>query len=915
MSYSQKSFDDLPVKEFLKQIESLSSVSISAQLDGVQFYFGLDSENKFYTSPYSADKRTKFFYKVSDYKSHVENNFYKAAHKALEQKQKEISSILKEGQAIECQIIASLDNSSFMGIKSNKIILVRPIKGEVVSPSKDQFNEIVSLFNSDVEVKVSMLDTMDGEKLFSQKTVSKWTIKKGKHVSGDQLFSSSDIEKILKKVKKFLNTENSIEIDDKTVSNFDIMTINLGSVPVLIRDKVKQEREKLNKELLVKYKLPIKNEILTSAEEHFKNRSLFISDGKNLISLLDDDQKSKNKFDTEFKRELDGFIKNLDPKASLEDKGGIIGNCQIRIATLLGIPELARFQSAQKIFKSYVASTPEEIAVNFANEGLGQMNFYGVKTKVISVLNYTIEEIQKLLDVFKQHVNSFEMIDSDGNKVTYTASQIKQNLLYFAQSKKQLSTLISDIKKAKQMSEIVLAIYSDPIHSVLGKSLRENLNEGVNPNLNTLSSMTTEEICDAYTATLLASLFLLRVQDKQSSRILKDSNVFTKLSNSMSPLNFWGHIVFKSYTPDVEQHLNSTTSKELKKIGGRVLMMRLNKVHKPISGNNNFTLDWHDMEQSCNLLVMRLSTRSQSINMIISGIRYWNDIILSDKITITNKLYFYLQRSVSNSPLLNRLRAVINLLNINASKENNLKKDSLQDVKENFLIFSKMIAEDEMNSTTSLSSISNNGYSGLSDMGDNGPNFKGNSSDLKNSSLNKPSSPEINNDNFKKDIRFMNGKPIVKRKRDFNKKKKFERNPEPKRISEDAEATATSSGDIATYPTRLFDKKKKKRIIKRIIPNSLTTENKINKLLKNSKFYKTIVSWNDQDYSGNFQTDEGVNYVKKTYGLSLTEITSEDRYPSVKIVGEYNKLVEFLINDYGASEEFIRDNLVEIGDF
>jgi hypothetical protein len=663
--------------------------------------------------------------------------------------------------------------------------------------------------------------------------------------------------------------------------------------------------------------LPIKNELLQSLEKSdIKSKAVLIHDNnENSIWLADDSEfTAANKFDTEYKREISGLMQTTDSSASLEDRGGLIGVAQQRIAELLGIPELARFQSAKKIIKSFIGSTPQDTANNFSSS-FKKLDFYGVRTKILAIMNNTLKELEILLTDFKDNSSSFKLTTSKGKEITYSAAQIKQNLLFFAQAKKQIEQLISDIEKCKTMGDIVFIIYNDPINSLFSSSIRESveiLSENANPKLRELKGFDALDICQAYTATLLASQFLLRTGDNKTSALLKDSshsNLKT-YSQSMSPLNCWGHILFNYKSKDVSSQLDSKTISELKVITGRILTGRTSKLHQSLSANNNLVQDWEFQFQSAKLLVMRLSTRSQSINMIISGIRYWNDIMLSDKNTIAAKIYFYLQQHVPNSPLLTQVRQVINLIATQASKENGMNKDTIEDItKEQFLLFlppTDLMVEAPMGGSTVLNSLATNGTGTFSDA------REPSQADTKPSFSATPVSKDNNNN--RQEIKFMNGKPIVKRQRDYTRKKRYARPVNTtaasnRKFDSDSmqikEEEGTVAGDIAAVPTRLFDKK----VIKRKKPGYNDVEDK--DLLK-QKFFKAIVEWTDEDFSGDTRLDEGFNLLRNKFKIVPTliaEKTDKTEWPLVKLIGEKHQLELFLTSLYGASDEFISEHV------
>jgi hypothetical protein len=462
------------------------------------------------------------------------------------------------------------------------------------------------------------------------------------------------------------------------------------------------------------------------------------------------------------------------------------------------------------------------------------------------------------------------------------------------------------------------------------------------------------DICSAYTATLLASMLLLRTQTKGAVPLIKDMKHATlkhKPDATMSQLNFWGTMVFSPYIAVMKGSMSAETTSELKKLSGRITKQRVEKIHKTLS-SGSFVQDWDLQEDNAKLITMRLETRSQSINTAIAGIRHWDDIELSDKNTVIAKVFYYLQQHVHGSPLLGPLRQLAsNTLThaaIDANKTQNKegtdlttttnkkKQSSLQDIDETLTFMqslSSLVNETEMGANASQTAISNGAnVAAWADFGvATDPSSDGQTKQNKASLGNK----SLSNNHLL--VKFMNGKPIVRRKRDFTKKPKFTRNAEEQIVREEGEEGGAEAGDIssaaiATFPSRLFDtsdkkkgqvavsksvsSKKKKRILKRVIPgfSHLTAVSEVsNPAAMFSDLFYAIVEWTDEDFTGDPLTDEGFKFLKEERYLLASIITtpsnekdgSNQKWPSVKLIGTKEHLTSFLSKDYQADASFI----------
>ena len=910
-------FEDLPIKQFISKLKALGDYTLSAQADSLTFYFGIDLDGKFYTSQYSPNKRTKFCYKLSDYQLTVENNPFRAAHKAISSFASEITDILEPGQVIETQLEANAQSS--LGNEFNKIVLVRPVVGEQSLADKGVIESIASkIANKKVVVKVKQLSSVDGQDLQVMDDISNWKVVKSKTIAGSKL-TSSKLTSILHKLEDFLKQPNE-KVKQKTgleMSNMEVAAANLTQVKMDFRDVVSAERDALNDKILTKYKFPIKTEILTSIEDEVGEKAGLLHRGSEGIWIASNEFSSIARFDTIPKRELSGMMRTTDKKASIEDRGGLEGVFQQRIADLLGIPELMRFQSAKKVFSSFMKENPRATAYAFASQ-FKQLDFYGIRTKVLAVLSYSKDEAQKRLDKFKQTSSDFKIV-TDGETITYSAADVKANLAYFAQAIKGYEERISDIKKSKAFGDMILALYEPIIYALHGQHLNEAhldfVAEAKHNSFDILHGMDAHDICSAYTATLLASQLLLRTKNRTAGHMLSDSAhaSLKTYSTSISPLNFWGLMVFSPFVASVKGKLQPQVSADLKKKAGRVIVQRIIATHRPLS-TGNFVQDWDQQEQSASIIAMRLETRGQAINMTIAGIRNWDDITLSDKNTILAKIFYYLQQYVPSSPLLPLIRQLANDTLTHANKENNLKKDSLSDIQKEGMDFSQFLDEDSMSFTPMTNAIASTGnISGtFADLGQAGDPTASNS-DMKF----KGYKQKDDNSNHLL-VKYMNGKPIIRRKRDFVKRPKFERFPGTKKIQEDEGggdagdvSTATTSGAIATYPTPLFANKKGKtgkRMLKRIIPGYTHVKSGLDKLFKDlteSNVGYIELDWTDEEWSGDATSDEGFKYLREAYGISAEVChtgAEKRRWPLVKLSGNIDSIAKFLREEYKQTE-------------
>lgn len=903
-------FEDLPIEDFLQHLAKISEFTISAQADGLDFFFGLDKNGNFYTSPYAADRPEKFNYSPSDYPHKPENNAFSSAHAALEKKVKIIEKFLQPGEAVSAQLTTHA--AKFTGSATNIISIINGAKGQLVTPDSEHVHQLANkLSGAKISVSVKQVDTTDGEELHTTTAMEGWKVVYAQRISGSHL-NSAQFKSLKGKLKTFLGEPNK-KLTELGLSNHQVLTANLTSIDMKLRSKVKAEREHLNSYLLQHFKLPIKAELLISLEASLGTKAALIHGKSGDVKLIDSETVEIGRFDTMAKRKVSGIQRTTDSSASIEDQGGLLGVFEQRVAELLGIPELSMYQSAAKIFRDLHAKNPKDAANKFAT-GLGHLDFNGVKQKLNAVINSTLKQLSEQLADFKDNALSFKLVTGDSNKtISLTPAQYKRNLLAFAEAKEHLTNLQSEIKRAKNFSDLTLSLYGPIIYGVVHHGLHEAIIE--EGNIDT-KFLTTDKICHAYTATLLAAQLLLRAKDKQASTLLKDlrhANL-TKFEGGLSPLNFWGCILFSPYLADMKGELNPTVAKELKKIAGRFILPRVKKIHLNLSSNTNMEQDWNLQEENARLVAVRLNTRSTVINTIITGTRHWTELDYSDKHTVVARTFYYLQQAVPNSPLLGRIRYLANNVLTMANQDSETIKDPVAGIQEN--LFSSLL-EVEMGAFSAMASANSYGSTTWTDIGKaNSPDIDGNVQGRTANTANKTSM-----------LRMYHGRHVIKRKRDYERKKRFERPKLADLVHEDdAGSTSTgtdgstpngelytSSGAIATYPQRLFGgkgkNKKKKRLIKRLIPAGFDLKEFL------EKRYSIILSWPDADFTGSPATDPGFKLLKEQYQISAELIYAKalNGWPVVKLEGSKEQLIDFLTNVYEADAKII-SSITLIGD-
>lgn len=478
--------EDLSIDKFIDTIKNIFNFHASEKIDGANLWFGLDDNGNFFTTreQKSADKDRKF--KSKDYSKVAAYNGFRSAHDALQSlfKQEKFKKHLLPGDTVEIEVVFGTQPNvvKYSDDGINFIVLLRPVNGT----SKERFEDLAgALRDKETEVQSSIIDTIDGSELVTSVVPVKWKVVKNiSNKVSSSLISHKSISKVLNDLEKYLSSNNSeiSKVLNKSVSNFEVVSMRLVGVTNSTKDVIKQEKAKLNQEILTKFKLPIKKQLFSdlldngdflSSKLNSKDKNdpegFVLSDGSNQIKIVDRDLFTAiNEFNYKIRNELSSAVMSDDMDAPLINKGGIFGNCKLRIANLFDIKDLARSARAKKLFSSYKGKTIEQTANNFV-KSLKIQDFTMYKNKILAILQDTKNELNEKLEVFKRESGDYKVELKNGKVVKYSEESKKRTLLAFAELNKELNKLITSIKRSSTTEDLIITMYGKFISDVHNK--------------------------------------------------------------------------------------------------------------------------------------------------------------------------------------------------------------------------------------------------------------------------------------------------------------------------------------------------------------------------------------------------------------------------------------------------------------
>lgn len=484
--------EDLPVQRFIKTVETLKDKIITEKLDGSNLWFGFDPKG-FFTSREGKSSKTARFYNVSDYAPVAAYNGFRAAHLALESVKAEILQELKEEDLIEVEIMFGRQpNTVTYGVDDkNFIVMLRPVNGD----ADERFEKLSRKLNKKtVNVTSTVISSNDGESLQTQDVGMEWQFVEVAPINLKRL-DLKQVERMLSSLKAFLSDKNA-KLRNKT--NGDVSDINLGTIGKADRESVKVERQRINDHILSKFKKPIKDLLLSTLvhkikpalqakdlhpDEDLGVEGVVIRDPESgdQTKLVDKDTFTAiNAFNSSVRNSISGPIRTADQDAPIDDRGGILGQSKIRIATLLGAKELAVNSTAKRFIQKLKADSVESTAKELA-DSLNIGSLQSVKTKILAILDSTDDDIEAELQKFKSSVSDIKLDLKSGKQIGMSPEVVGRTLTSFAETKADVAKLKKAVLASSTTEELVQALYGRTLQSLFKEdTMKFNLLRKVN---------------------------------------------------------------------------------------------------------------------------------------------------------------------------------------------------------------------------------------------------------------------------------------------------------------------------------------------------------------------------------------------------------------------------------------------------
>lgn len=468
--------EDLPIETFIRMLKKLPELHAVQKLDGANLLIGRDVKGKLFAS--REQKGGERFYKPKDMPKRSAYDGFRAAFAACLQIEGDLSSEIKPGQTLSCEVLFGEQPNTVIYGKDglSYLAFLEPTLGDDPTIELDQdlpMRLAKALAKKRVTTMEPCNDTTDGETMVRTPKNVTWAFTCSDLV--DKKVYDVDLTDALDKIEKFLQQTNKMALNDgEHLTNYDVMTGKEANLAA--------ERKRIGEEVREKFKLPIKTELLRLVKKLKPSLSkeqgpvgaegVIFKDLKTseVFKVVDrEDFTTVNKFNYEMRNKIVGRIASSDPNLPLEQRGGIVGNVRIRCAMLLGIQGLEVPARAKKVLEPMAGPTKEKTLANIMI-ALQPLSFESAKRKMGAIITSGLHDLEDELDAFKSKGSEGKIQLSNGKEVGITPEVKRRTLLTFADARIELMDLLQKIRTAKTKTDLVTPFIGralDDLHPVV----------------------------------------------------------------------------------------------------------------------------------------------------------------------------------------------------------------------------------------------------------------------------------------------------------------------------------------------------------------------------------------------------------------------------------------------------------------
>lgn len=439
--------EDLSPEEFLHSIKNIANLIATEKLDGAQLIVGIDNDGRLYTSRES--KGGERMYKKTAPTRAADNGFC-AAFTALKQAEPLLKQVLKNGEAVECEILFGRQPNAIV-YGSNYIAFLRMIPGDnSQQPDQAKVHELTEVLKGHFErVELSMISTIDGSKLLMMDQTVHFNFVSAAKIDSFE-FHKVNLNKELHDLEVWLHANPPANFKSKKAF---AEAASKFMLPI---------KEKLVDELLRKLK-PAFRDTEVEPHEDFGVEGIVVLDPKTgkQFKIIDKSVFTIiNQFNHAIRNEIkQTFNFNRDAYAHLYKEfnattgvSGSIYDAMLReIAQAIGIPGVGSYMGITRTIKKY--SSPEAFIKAFPQDA------NQLRGRIAHAIHAGIQHLMESKKHFESNWKSYVLRLGSGKEIRYTQEIYNRTLLVYAEAAKELTEMLKTVQNSKTVTEIANALF------------------------------------------------------------------------------------------------------------------------------------------------------------------------------------------------------------------------------------------------------------------------------------------------------------------------------------------------------------------------------------------------------------------------------------------------------------------------
>lgn len=460
----------LPVQEFVNALTNIDKFVASEKLDGYNLWFGFDSTG-FFTS--RGAKGGAVYRSESEYPDTPASNGFRSVHAALESIATILHRFVQDGETVEVEVLFGRQPNAIV-YGDNMIAFLRFTQSDDLENSGAKLDQLASALSGKVVKTITPhMVTTDGRTLDKTSVSHDW-----KFVSTTKLdsaiVSNVDLSDDIAKVTTFLKTANTAL---PSMTNGQVLTVNLTTIPKGEREVVKRERENVTDTFLHDFKLPIKDKLIDKLLRPTKSplQTAAVSDGEDIgiegivfldpatnqqFKLVDKDLfTTVNKFNFAVRSAIKSTSAAENPflqSLGLSSGGSIFDQMIGKVGQIFGISNDLKYYNIKRALSKF-GDSPQTIVDTLAKN---TDDFDTALNGVQAAINTAQTDLDKMLKQFQQNWKRYSVKLPGGKRIKYNAEIYNRTMTSFAETHEELASMLKRVNSATSVEHLISIVFS-----------------------------------------------------------------------------------------------------------------------------------------------------------------------------------------------------------------------------------------------------------------------------------------------------------------------------------------------------------------------------------------------------------------------------------------------------------------------